>query len=409
MKFVRHVYVYFFSYFANAGLSFVTISFLTHKLAPRDYGIINLYSSFITLLMPFISGGILYPLSIEYYKRPEEDYRKFFTNAHVITLISLLLITAACLVFQHPLSVFLRVSPLWVTILPLAVWWVMSNEVAMMMYRIRNKPWGFASFSIGKNIVEIGLVFILVVGLQWTWEGRLLPAVATPLLFGIISISLFYRWRFIAKKIEWSEVRRIAWVSVPFIFERLTVFILANSDKYFIDKYDLKGTDQVGLYSVGAQIATIVSLVLLSMNSAYQPYIFQNLANKGIAKAKKATFMYIGGAGLLVGALFLTIPLIFQFFIGKQFAGARIFAYYLCGGYFMWGIYNAFLAYLLYHGKNRLILYLSLAAMVVSVTLNFWLVPRHGAYGAAITSIVTYTFLAILAIIYSRRYLEQKL
>ena len=406
MKVVRHVYVYFFSYFTNAALSFLTISLLTHKLEPRDYGIINLYSSFITLLMPFISGGILYPLSIEYYKKDETQYRKFFTNAHVITLISLLFFTAACLVFRQPLSTFLRVTPAWITVLPLAVWWVMSNEVAMMMYRMRNKPWGFAFFSISKNLTEIGLVILLVIGLHWTWEGRLLPAVATPVLFGAVSIYLFYHWRFIAKKIEWKQVQRIAWVSVPFIFERLTIFILANSDKYFIDKYDLKGTDQVGLYSVGAQIATIVSLVLLSMNGAYQPYIFQNLAGKGIEKARKATWMYIGGAGLLVGVLFLTIPLIFHLFIGEQFKGARVFAYYLCGGYFMWGIYNAFLAYLLYHGKNRLILYLSLAAMLVSILLNFFLVPRYGAYGAAITSIVTYTILAVLSIVYSRRYFK---
>lgn len=356
--------------------------------------------------MPFISGGIMYPLSIEYYKKSEAEYRQFFTNALAITLISVILFLGICLIFQQPISHFLRVTPVWIIILPIVVWWIMSNEITIAMYRLKNKPWGFTLFSIGKNLTEILLTIALVIGLNWEWQGRLLPAVIVPVLLGIVSIRLFSRWRFIAKKVEWKQVQRIAWVSVPFIFERLTVFVLANSDKYFIDKFDLKGTDQVGLYSVGAQIATIVMLVLMSMNSAYQPYVFQNLANGHKEKARKSTWMYITGAGLLVGALFISIPLLFKFFIGDQFKDARVFAYYLCGGYFMWGIYNAFLAYLLFHGKNRLILYLCLAGMTLSLLLNFFMVPHYGAYGAALTSIITYSFMALLAVIFSWRYFK---
>jgi O-antigen/teichoic acid export membrane protein len=72
----------------------------------------------------------------------------------------------------------------------------------------------------------------------------------------------------------------------------------------------------------------------------------------------------------------------------------------------MWGIYNAFLPYLLFHGKNRLILCLSLAGMIVSIVVNFFMVPGYGAYGAALTSIVTYTFMALLSIIYSWKYFK---
>jgi O-antigen/teichoic acid export membrane protein len=400
------VYIYFIAYFLNAGLSFLGISLLTHYLSTSDYGIINLYSAFIILLMPFISGGVLYPLSIEYYKKTEAEYRQYFTDAQVIPLITLSVLTVLCIFLRQPISNFLRVTPVWVIVLPLTVWWIMNNEITMMMCRIRNRPWGFVVFSLGKNVTEILLTIGLVIGLHWAWEGRLLAAILSPVALGLFSIYLFYSWRFIARKIDWKQVQRIAWVSVPFIFERLTIFVLANSDKYFIDKFDSKSTDQVGLYSVGAQIATIIGLIVLSLNSAYQPYIFQNLAKGNIGKAKKGTWMYIGGAGLLVGLVFLAIPFIFRFFIGDQFEGASIFAYYLCGGYFMWGVYNAFLAYLLFHGQNRLILYLSLAGMLTSILLNFIMVPRYGAYGAAVTSILAYTFLALLSIIYSRRYLR---
>ncbi len=406
MRLSRQVYIYIIAYFFNAGLSFFIVSLLTHHLSTYDYGVINLYGAFISFLMPFISGGILYPLSIEYYKKPGAAYRQYFTNAQAIPLVSLGLLTVACLIFEQPLGHFLRVPPIWIVILPVTVWWIMTNEVTLLIFRVKNLPWGFAFFSIGKNLTEILITIGLVIGLHWAWEGRLLAAATTPAILGILSIYLFYRWTLVGKRIEWPQVRHIAWVSIPFIFERLTVFVLGNADKYFIDKFDLKGTGQVGLYSVGAQIATIVFLVIMSMNSAYQPYIFQNLSHGNKERVKKSTSLYILAAALLVGFLFLAIPFLFHYFIGEKFKGASVFAYYLTGGYFMWGIYNAFLPYLLFHGKNRLILYLSLAGMLVSVSLNFYMVPHYGAYGAVITSIITYTFMAALCIKFSWKYFK---
>ncbi|MDP4261656.1 MAG: MATE family efflux transporter [Bacteroidota bacterium] len=409
VKVVRHVYIYVASYFLNAVLSFLSIYLLTNYLgenSTHDYGIINLYSSFISLLTPFISCGIVAPLSVQYYKKTPEEYRQYFTDAGAVTVASLLLFTALSFIFQWPLARFLRVTPAWILVLPLTVWWTMNNEVTMMMYRMKNQPWGFAFFSLGRNVTEIILTIILVIGLQMTWRGRLLSATIAPAMLGLLSIYILNRWQFITRRIDWKQAWRIIWISAPFIFERLSVFVLGNSDKYFIDKFDLRGTDQVGLYSVAAQIASIIFLVILSMNSAYQPYLFQNLAANNREKVKKITWMYIGAAAIVVIGLFISIPILFHFFIGRRFWGAKIYAYYLSGGYFMWAVYNAFLGYLLFHGKNRLILYISISGMAVSVLLNFYMVPHYGAFGAAITSITTYTFLAAICIAAAWKYFK---
>ena len=95
---------------------------------------------------------------------------------------------------------------------------------------------------------------------------------------GTLSIYLFYRWKLIEKKIDWQLVQKIFLLSFPFIFERLSVFIMNNSDRYFIDHYDKNGTSEVGLYGLGSQIAMIIFLVVLSMNSAYQPHLFKKFS-----------------------------------------------------------------------------------------------------------------------------------
>jgi O-antigen/teichoic acid export membrane protein len=406
MRFLKHVYVYFLTYFLNAGLSFFTISLLTHYLDTEDYGIINLYSSFLTLIMPFVSCGVFYPLSVEYYKKDSVQYRQFFSEAQVLSLLSVLIIAIFFFIFRTPLSRFLHVTTFWIIILPFTVWWVMNYEISMMMYRMKNKPWGFSLVVISKGLAEFLLTIFLIIGLGWAWKGRLLSAAVAPLLLGLFSFYIFKKWKLFTNKISWKEVWGIAWVSLPFIFERLSIFVLSNSDKYFIDKFDIKGTEQVGLYSVGAQIGSIIFLVIASMNSAYHPYLFQNIANNNKQKVRKVTSLYLLGAVGIVGGLFLGMPFLFHWFINDRFRGAQTFAYYLTGGYFMWAIYNAFLGYLLFHGKNRLILYISLSGMLVSITSNFLIVPHYGAMGAAITSILTYTFMAVLSVIFSWRYFK---
>src|SRR5436853_7782211 len=107
MKVFKNVYIYFGSYFFNAGFSFLTVFLLTRYLTPYDYGVINLYSSFLILFMPFISGGIISPLSVQFYKKSEGEYRKFFTDAQVIPLTGLVVLTIACFFLQEPLGRFL--------------------------------------------------------------------------------------------------------------------------------------------------------------------------------------------------------------------------------------------------------------------------------------------------------------
>lgn len=404
MRLHRQVYIYLSSYVIIAGLSFATVALLTHHLSTYDYGIINLYSSSIALLMPFVTGGVLYPLSVEYFKKGPGDYKAYFTNTQAIPLVSVIFFTFLFIIFQRPLSNALKVSAIWIWILPITAWWIMINETVVMLARNRNKPFYFAFFLVGKNFFETALAVVLVLGLHWKWEGRLTSAVLAPVIMGVISVYLFFRWRLIGKKVDWRATGHIFFLCLPFVFERLAVFVMGNSDKYFIDKYDLNGTREVGLYGLGSQLATIIYLVVISMNSAYQPHLFKKLSEGFKGRIHKSTMWYIGGCVLTVLGMFIAIPIMFRFFIGPDFQDAKPYAYMLCSGFFMWGIFNAFQPYLIYIQRSRVILYISFVSMGTSLALNFWLVPRYGAEGAAIANIITYSVMAVICFLFVRKF-----
>jgi len=406
VKVVRQVYIYIGAYFFMAAVSFFTVSLLTKAkhISPTDYGIINLYSSFLAFLMPFISAGTLYPLSVEYFKKNSDSYSDYFTNAQVIPVISLLIFSLVCFIGAHPLANFLSVTPLWIYLLPVTAWLIYINETSMMIARNRNQPWLFAGFSVGKNLIEMVLTIGLVLGLTWNWQGRLASAALAPLCILFVSVYFFYRWKLIVGKINWKAVKTIFWLSIPFIFERLSIFVLGSSDRYFINRFDLKGTEEVGLYGLAGQLASIVFLVIMSLNNAYHPHLFKKLSEGHHSVIHKSTGWYIVACGVVVGCMFLGLPLLFNFFIGAKFQSAMPYAYILTGGYFMWGIYNAFFGYLIYMSKNRQMLYTSVAGMALSLSLNAFMVPAYGAKGAAITSIITYSVMALICYLYVHKY-----
>lgn len=408
MKLHKQVIIYFGVTAVNAILSFVITSLLTHQLGDTaDYGRIYLYSSFLNFLTPFITMGVLAPLSVEYFKRSHNSYSDYFTNAQVIPLISLTFFTALCIVLQNPLAGFLKVNSYWIWVMPLTAWWLMINETSMMITRNNNKPFQFAFFSVGKNVAEIILTVLFVLGLHWSWQGRLLSAAAAPLLLGCVSLYLFYRWRLIEKQIDWKLVKQIFLLSSPFIFERLSVFIMNSSGQYFIDnsKEISNGTAEVGLYGLGNTIAQILYLVVLSMNYAYQPYLFKKLSEGLKKKLHKTTGWYIlAVCAATVLLIFAGIPILFDFFIGPKYAGAEKYAYMLCAGCFMWGVYNALQVYLIYIHRKGLIMIIATMGMLLSLSLNFYMVPEYGAEGAAISSIITYSVMAITCFLLVRKF-----
>ncbi|MEI2755997.1 MAG: oligosaccharide flippase family protein [Chitinophagaceae bacterium] len=191
MKLQRQLIIYFGVTAINAILSFVITTLLTHEIAPQDYGRIYLYSAFLNFMTPFITAGILAPLSVEYFKRSHDSYSRYFTNAQLIPVLSLCLFTILCFRFQNPLAHFLKVKHYWISILPLTSWCILIYESTQMLTRNSNKPWQFAFFAVGKTRSEMLLTILFVLALHWSWQGRLLSAATTPLLLAIVFILAF--------------------------------------------------------------------------------------------------------------------------------------------------------------------------------------------------------------------------
>lgn len=396
--------IYGFTIFFNAAISFIVFSILTHHLTQEDYGIINLYSSSIFFLSPFIAIGAQYILGVDFFKMDESSFQNHFTNTVAIPITSCVLFTIIVL-FEHSyVESFLHVNFLFVLLIPFVCLMTIFGDIILNLIRDKGKHRMFSIYSISKNLIEALLTILFVIVLSWKWQGRLLSSAIALVIMSLVALFFVSRWKLCSGKIQKSVIQKNFFVGLPFIPERLAIFILGYSDRFWINHY--KGTADVGLYGTGAQMAIIVNLGIITLSNVFYPTIYRSLSEEKIDynKLRKIVFVYIGIAACISLVVILVTPFFFKYFIGLRFQQGKQYAFFLTIGLFFWGIYTVFLAFLLNIKKNGLIMSISIFGMLLSLALNFFLIRKFGALGATYTSVLVYFAMAVITVYYVNKY-----
>jgi O-antigen/teichoic acid export membrane protein len=400
LKKYKHISVYFFCYFFNAAVSFGVVSLLTHYLTTEDYGIVNLYSVLLSLLLQFVTGGVLQTLNVEFFKKSKKEYAEFFTAALAIPVISTVLLTLLALVLTGPLSRSLKVDAVYIWIIPLLVFCLYFQEFIAALTRNRGQHYLFASFSIGKNILEAGFSLLFVLTLHQSFNGRINAIALSSIILLLMALFALWKWGFFTSFSGLSVSKQILLLSAPLMVDRISIFVISSSDRYFINHY--VNTSEVGLYGVGGQIATIANLTLLSMNNFFHPYIFRTIKNRqdgNGGNVKKAVLIYAGVSAVAIALVLIATPFIFAWFIGPDFQSGRIYALMLTSAYLPWAIYQSVVPILLFEQQNRYIMLIAVTSILFSLLSNFILVPLIGAKGAVITLFLVNSLMATMAIV----------
>lgn len=397
MKLTRSFVIYFLTFFLNAAFSFIVFSITSHYLNEKDLGVIYLYNASAILLVPFISIGTQFVLSVEFFRLQVDKYRDYFSNGVMIPLITTVLFSVIFLLFYYPLQRFIPVNFFFAVTLPFSCFLIIMNEIFAALVRNKEKHIMFAIYSVARNLLEIAATILLVVVVGMNWQGRLASALLSALIAGIVIFYFLKRWNLLTGKVEKKQFKEIIRTGLPFIPERFSIFILAYSAGFFINQY--KGIGDVGYYGAGMQIATIVNVSILALINIFHPVIFKNLAGEpGYSNLRKATLSFLGISLFITVAVIAATPLVFNYFIGPDFQPGKIYAVYLSAGYFFWSVYAVFLGYMLFLKKNRTIMLISIIGMVASISMNTINVKNYGAMGAVYTSIAVYFLMAVMMV-----------
>jgi len=256
---------------------------------------------------------------------------------------------------------------------------------------------------------SILFVFYFIKGLYGFYTGQIVVLGIAVLIF---FYSLLRQWeirlKYFSKDLFFESIK----YGLPLMAFELMNHILTYADRYLIQYY--LDPERLGVYSVGYNVSQYLSnLFLIPVSLVIIPALMDTWTNKGAEDTKK--FL----TDSLKYFLFIIFPVIFGFIcVSSDFIpflasekyneSYRVVPFVLIGMTFFTLTY-IFNAGLTIFKKTGRILIFSVAAAVINVVLNLFLIPKYGILGAAYATLTAYFIFFILIVFSSFQYLSFKI
>lgn len=269
------------------------------------------------------------------------------------------------------------------------------------MLRIYFSPWKYSFLSFYKNLVSLSfsLFFILVlkIGLLGFFLGE----------FIALTISIPVSFLFIRKDLSLTFDRIIAKKMIvfgyPFIFAGLGFWLFSSIDKWMLS--ELSNIAEVGIYSVASRFAMIVYFVNEIFGRAWSPYALKLYSqNMDYRNVYGRVFSYWFFVMTLIGALIS----IFSYEILRlstpetYWRSAAPLSVLTIGIVFSSTTQITALGITL-ERRTHLFSIGSWSTALINFFLNLLLIPKFGALGAALATLVSYVILSSYYLYWTQR------
>lgn len=180
-----------------------------------------------------------------------------------------------------------------------------------------------------------------------------------------------------------------SFVSVSYL-SLFTNFLMKSVSIWIVEYF--QGSVELGYYAVGVNLSMLLMVLPSTIREVFIPYIASSDREENL---KNLTFFSRVGFTLILliaTVIFLLSDHLIPFLYGAEFTSSIVPFKYLLAAIAMTSIGIIFSAYNYGTGSPKLNFYANVVSLVMILVLDFWLIPKYGITGAAIATLITYTF-----------------
>ncbi len=404
-RFLRDSAIYSISALLSRGVSIILIPLYTRFLQPYEYGAFDLLMVAATLANYLVSLEISQGLARVYSEaRDENEKRACVSAAAWFSVAAYFLFVVVASAFSSDIARLLLGSADWSNAVQTMILAVAANGIFFLLqdllrWQLQPMRHAFASiaYSLTSALVGAGAVVFTHAGVIGILLGQIAGALVGLLLTWRNGGAKDWHWEFNRKK--WKEM---AIYSAPQVISSFAAYFALYVDRLFI-KEGLSLND-VGIYGVGARIASLVALLMVGFQSGYIPIVFQNHAAPETPPQMARVFRYF-----LVAAI--GVVLFLSGFSGELLAlltTERYFSYWytipiLAAAMLLANMY-IFAPGIFIARRTPIVACINVGALSLTVLGNLILLPRFGVLGAAIAALITSTVVFLAYLYFNKRF-----
>lgn len=367
----------------------IIISMLTARfLGPSNYGLINYAASLVAFVSPVMYLGLTGILVQEIINSPERE-GEIIGTAITMSFCSGLLCIVGIIAFVSLANVGEQETLIVCSLYSLLL---IFQSIDLIQYwyqaKLLAKYSAIASF-IAYIVVAAYKVYLLVAGKNIYWF-----AISNAIDFMLIDIFLFVIYKKkngLQLSFSWKTAKSMLKRSKYYILSNMMITVFAQTDRIMLKL--MISDSATGYYSAAVTCAGMTGFVFSAIIDSLRPMIFEYKKcgnEEGYEKAIICLYSTVIYLSVFQSIVFTCgAPLVIRLLYGKDYAPSivvlQIIVWY-CTFSYLGGARDI---WILAENKQKHLILINFVGALLNVGLNLFLIPKFGANGAAVATVIT--------------------
>ncbi|MBZ5202038.1 oligosaccharide flippase family protein [Planomicrobium chinense] len=382
---------------------FFLLPLYTAYLAQSEFGLVDLLTTTIGLLLPVITLSI-FDSVFRFVMDKNYDEQSVLTNSLVVVLTGFVISLVLYPLFLYALP-FDKYLPYFYTLL----FFQSFNAVVTQYVRAKGLVKLFAFSGIINAIVLLCSNLVLLAVFHTGILGYLTSLIMANIFSSLLVVikSNIYR-DIVIKKINIVLIKEMLIYSIPLIPNSLMWWVMSLSDRYLI-LYFL-GSSANGLYAVANKIPSVLTVVNSIFFQAWQMSAIEEEKSENKSKFFSDIFNLFAPTILIfTSVLLIFLKFIMTHLVASEYYEAWIFVPYLLLGV----IFSSFSGFL---GTNYIVakktggvFKTSSVGAIFNIIFNIILIPIIGTIGAAISTMLSFLIIWLIRVKETKKFVELRI
>ncbi len=389
----RHSAIYGLGGLVSRILATLLLPLYTHYLPPGSYGRVEIVTAATAVLAIALQMGISSAFFRFYFDAKEDAERLtvirtsfWFTMA--MSTVGLVLGVVFATQIAHLIG--LGNDPALVRAGAVGLWAQTNYQQLTALFRVEERSTQYAVASIANVLITVAAMVVFVAFFHWGAIGLVVGNFTGTL--AVYVVLLAYRNEQLGLEFDRGLLRKMQHFGMPLVPSALALWTINFVDREFVVHY--KTAAEVGVYSAAVKIAGVITFVMVAFRTAWPAFAYSIEDDRDAKRTYSFVLTYLltlaSWLALALGALapwwvrLLTDP---RYQRAEKSVALLAFAGAIYAGYTVLAIGSGRAR------RTQLNWVVTGTGAAVNVGLNFWLVPRYGMVGAAISTAAAYVVL----------------
>ena len=402
-------------------LSFLLVRLYTGILPTGEYGEVSIVLSW----MVFFNVVLSYGMETAFFRfyNSETDKENVIATSTISIFWSSIIFLFGALIFRGTLASLANVEVQYITY---AIWILVLDALVIVPFsklRANQRPMLYAIIKIGNVAVNlllniffllllpkiaaanpnsfIGNLYVENYEIGYIFVSNLAASLLTLLVLSPNYLSL-------TRKFDAALWKKMMQYGLPILVAGIAFAVNEHFDKILLGYWlpDNVAKSEVGAYSACYKLGLFMVLFATAFRLGIEPFFFSHSNHEKAPQtyAMITKYFVIFGSLILLGVIVFADVLKFLLLDNKSYWEAMKVVPLIILANFCLGIYNNLSVWYKLTDRTKMGAYISIVGAVLTLVLNYLLIPKFSYYGSAIATIAAYGSMMFISYVLGNRY-----